>query len=49
MISKLKSFVKEPAFWVVLVTVAIAVAAFSKLRGIVKPLAGKIPGNDVQG
>lgn len=47
MISKLKSLVKEPAFWVVLVVVAVGVAAFSKFRNIVKPIALKIPGNDV--
>lgn len=47
MISNLKALFKNPAVWVVIGAVAIGVAAFSKLRGYIKPVTSKIPGNDV--
>lgn len=41
--------IKQPAFWAVVVVVAVGVAAFSKARNLLKPVAAKIPGNDVLG
>lgn len=40
--------VKTPGFWVVAVILVVATAAFSSLRKAVKPIAAKVPGNDVQ-
>jgi hypothetical protein len=47
MFNKVKSMLKEPAFWLLSVTLVIGVLAFSKLRRPLEAAAKKIPGNDV--
>jgi hypothetical protein len=46
MLNKIKSAVTSPIFWIALVSGVILATAFSKLRGIAKPIASKIPTND---
>lgn len=44
--SKIKSALTSPIFWIALVAGVILATAFTKVRGFAKPLASKIPGAD---